>query len=701
ERTQRLVARQHVPEDPWAKAKIISRAEPTPPTEEKAAKPGRKPMEEERGWKDMRPGAPKRGTADQGDRGKWRDMRKGRAAPDQDESARVRRRKGERKHKLRPEDRLQITAVRKKAVKIGATITVSELAGATGIKSGEIIKKLLELGVMATINQPIEGSLAELIATEHNIEVEFESKDLEDMVREEDAAPEDLESRPPIVTVMGHVDHGKTSLLDRIRQSDLTNREAGGITQHIGAYFVKSKAGDIVFLDTPGHEAFTSLRARGADVTDLVILVVAADDGVMPQTVEAIDHAKAAGVPIMVAINKMDKPGADPQRIKTQLMEHGLLSEDLGGDTVYVPVSAKSGEGIPQLLEMIHLQSEMADMKATRHGMARGYVIESKMDRQRGPLATVLVQRGTLRVGDFFVAGTTFGRIRAMLNDKGKKVEEAPPSIPVEILGCNEPPEAGDVFVVMEDEKATRQIANVRANRKKETETQGKRRLHLEDFLKDMGEDEVGVLNLVVKADTQGSLEAIKSSLAKMGNERVKVDFVRAGVGGISETDVSLAATTDSIVIGFCVRPQAKAQELGHNEGVDIKLYTVIYDLINDVHDALEGLLQPVIREKIIGHFEVSKLFTPAKGVVVAGGQVTDGFLQRNNASIRVFRDNVLIHTGSLHTLRRFTEDVADVQQGFECGVRLAGFNDLKEGDLLEAFLKTEEAQTLDRAGRQ
>jgi translation initiation factor IF-2 len=461
---------------------------------------------------------------------------------------------------------------------------------------------------------------------------------------------------------------------------------------------VRSDSGDIVFLDTPGHEAFTAMRARGADVTDLVILVVAADDGLMPQTVEAIDHARAANVPIIVAANKIDRPNANVNRIKQQLMEHNLLAEEFGGDTVIVPVSAKTGEGVEQLLEMVHLQAELMELKSVSEGQARGYVIESKMDRQRGPVATVLVQRGTLHIGDDFVAGSTHGRVRAMFDDRGKSVDQVGPSMPAEVLGYNELPTAGDIFVVMEDEKVARQIAQVRTNRHRaEHAGPGRRHVTLEDFLQGLQSDEVRELNMVLKADTQGSLEALRGSLEKQGNAQVRVNIIRAGVGGITETDISLATTANAVVMGFNVRAQTKAEDLSRAEGVEIKRYTVIYDLINDVHAALEGMLKPIEREEIIGHCEVRRVFSTGKEIKIAGAYVNDGHFERNS-HVRLYRDDVLIHTGQIQTLRRFKDDVQSVQSGYECGVRIADFNELKEGDVLEAFITVEEAPRLERA---
>jgi len=455
-----------------------------------------------------------------------------------------------------------------------------------------------------------------------------------------------------------------------------------------------------VFLDTPGHEAFTSLRQRGANITDLVVLIVAADDGVMPQTVEAIDHAKAAEVPIMVAVNKIDRPGADIDKIKRQLMEHGLVPEEFGGETVIVPVSAKTGQGIPQLLELIHLQAEVLDVKAPIDGPGRGYVIEAKMDRQRGPVATVIVQRGTLRVGDHFVAGETFGRVRAMFDDLGQPLESATPSRPAEILGSNEVPTAGDAFVVVADEQSARDLSIQRADRRKELSAGESRHTQLETFLQQAaGGAEKRILRLVVKADTQGSLEAIRGSLLREGNELVGVDILRAGVGGITETDVTLAATSDAVVIGFAVRPEVKAADLARSEGVDIRLYNIIYELIDEVHASLQGLLRPVVREEVIGHCEVRQVFNLSREGQIAGAYVTDGRLERSGL-VRLFRDNVLVHTGAIGTLKRFKDDVSQVQSGYECGLRLANFNDVKQGDLIEAFVKVEEAAKLERAGQ-
>lgn len=588
---------------------------------------------------------------------------------------------------------------RKRKIRIGQQIIVSSLAGALGVKANEIIKKLMALGIMATMNEPVDGATAELIAAEFNIEVEADTTSLEDMAKEEAVDASQLRPRPPIVTIMGHVDHGKTSLLDYIRSTSVTAKESGGITQHIGAYHVKIDSGETVFLDTPGHEAFTTLRARGANITDLVVLVVAADDGVMPQTVEAIEHARAAEVPILVAINKIDREQADPEKIKRQLMEHELLAEEFGGETVLLPVSAQTGEGIPQLLEMIHLQAEMMELRATYEGRARGFVIESRMDRRKGPVATVIVQRGTLKVGDFFLVGATYGRVRAMFDDQGKSMEEATPSIPVEVLGYNELPQAGDDFVVMEDEKTARQLASDRQTKKQEAAGSERRRMHLEDFMQGVEEKDMTSLNLIVKADTQGSLEALRHALDKQGADNAMVEIIRGGVGGVTETDISLASTTNSVVVGFNVRADSKAQDLALAEGIEIKIYTVIYDLINEVRDALQGLLKPIIREEIIGHGEVRDVFSATKEGQIAGSFIKDGRLERNSL-VRLYRDDVLIHSGTIGSLRRFKDDVQQVAAGYECGLRISNCTDIRVGDLIEAYVTVEETQVLEESGR-
>jgi translation initiation factor IF-2 len=670
----------------------------TPATEE--ARDARRPRKRGEGTTEEAP-AP----------GRWRDVKRkskgNNYIADDDEWVKPRRggsrrRRGAPAPRVVSEEPKHTFNPRQKAIRIGENIRVADLAGAIGVKAPELLRKLVALGIMATVNDSVDSGTAELVASDYDVSLEVFTggPSLEELIKEEPIPEDQLVSRPPIVTIMGHVDHGKTTLLDTIRKSHITQGEAGGITQHIGAYYVKSESGDIVFLDTPGHEAFTSLRRRGANVTDLVVLIVAADDGVMPQTVEAIDHAKAAEVPILVAVNKMDRPNADPDKIKRQLMEHSLVPEEYGGETVMVPLSALSGEGVPQLLEMIHLQAELLELRTTLAGHARGHIIEAQMDRRRGPVATVLVQRGTLRVGDYFVAGNSYGRVRAMLNDRGEGMEAATPSMPCEILGFGELPTAGDLFAVMDDEHAAKEVATLRASQMRGSETQAPRLVSLEDFLQQSGPGEQQArLNIVLKADTQGSLEAIRSSLEKEGDERIRVEVIRAGVGGITETDVSLAATSNAVVIGFNVRPETKAGDLARDEGVDLKTYTIIYELVDDVHAALQGLLKPTVREEVIGHLEVRDVFSTTKDGRIAGGYVVDGRLERN-VPVRVYRDDVVIHTGMLNSLRRFKDDVSSVQSGFECGFRIANFNDLREGDHIEAFMRIEEAPKLQRAGR-
>lgn len=647
-------------------------------------------------------------TEEQPTKPAWRDMKREKKSSrggGEDEWIKPRRSKREknarRAHKTGGDEAKHTFNPRQKALRIGDNATISELAGLLGVKAADIMRKLMDLGIMGTINSSIDSSTAELIASEYDIQLQVESASVEYMVDAEQIPDADLEPRPPIITIMGHVDHGKTTLLDYIRSTRVASGEAGGITQHIGAYYVKSEAGDMVFLDTPGHEAFTALRQRGANVTDIVVLIVAADDGVMPQTREAIDHAKAAEVPIIVAINKIDRPNADVEKVRNELMQHSLVPEDLGGDTVVAPLSAATGEGVDNLLEMIHLQAEMLELKSTAKGKCRGHVIESQMDRRRGPVATVLVERGTLVVGDHFVAGNVSGRVRALQNDQGESITQATPSQPVEVLGYDDLPGAGDLFTVVEDEKSAKQVSEMRADVRKEEESVQKRRVHLEDFLQTAtgDQEEMLHLNLVLKADTQGSLEALKGSLEKEGNQNVEVQLIRAGVGGITETDVSLAATSNAVVIGFNVRPELKASDLARNEGIDLKTYTIIYELINDVHAALEGMLKPIVREEVMGHAEIRDVFSVTKEGRIGGGYLTEGKIDRENL-VRVYRDNVLIHSGNLNSLRRFKDDVGSVQSGQEFGFRVANFNDLRSGDVLEAVIRVEEKPTLERAGR-
>ncbi|MBR2627869.1 MAG: translation initiation factor IF-2, partial [Peptococcaceae bacterium] len=545
--------------------------------------------------------------------------------------------------------------------------------------------KLMAMGVMATINQELDVDTATIIAEEFGATVEVKVSKEEELFTDVEDNPEDLEHRPPVVTIMGHVDHGKTSLLDKIRSTHVTSTEAGGITQHIGAYQVETREQKITFLDTPGHEAFTAMRARGAQITDIAILVVAADDGVMPQTIEAIDHAKAAGVPIIVAINKVDKPEADPERIKQELTNYGLVPEEWGGDAIMVPVSAKKGIGIDDLLDMILLVAEMGELKANPNRNAKGKVIESKLDKGRGSVATLLVQTGTLHVGDFLIVGTTQGRIRAMFDYKGRSLKAAGPSVPVEILGLNEVPEAGDDFIAVDNEKLAKQVADKRQKEKHQQEIARNTKVSLEDLFAQIKEGEIKELNIILKADVQGSIEAIRQSLEKLGNAEVRVNIIRTAVGGIREADVMLAAASNALIIGFNVRPDAGARKLAEKEEIQINTYRVTYEAIEDVKAALSGMLSPDIKEVELGQAEVRSTFKVPKVGVVAGCYVTEGKITRH-ARVRVVRDGVVIHDGNLGSLKRFKDDVKEVATGYECGLGFERFNDIKEGDILEAY---------------
>jgi len=575
----------------------------------------------------------------------------------------------------------------KRVVRISEVVTVGELAKAMGVKAGEIIKKLMDSGMMATINQVLDVDTASLIAADFEYNVENVAFDAESMLEEDHDAPteENLQPRPPVVTIMGHVDHGKTSLLDAIRATNVTAQEAGGITQHIGAYSVDVHGKRVTFLDTPGHEAFTAMRARGAKVTDIVVLVVAADDGVMPQTVEAINHARAANVPILVAVNKIDKPEADLERMRQGLADYGLVAEDWGGDTICVPVSAKTKEGIPQLLEMLLLQADILELKSNPDKLARGTIVEAKLDRGRGPVATVLVQEGTLRGGDPFVCGGNYGRVRAMMDDKGRKVEAAGPSTPVEILGLQGVPDAGSSFVAVTDEATARQVAEHRRGKHREATLVKSAKVSLEDLYQQIQAGDVKELRVVIKADVQGSVEAISDALSRLSTDEVRLNVLHASVGGITESDVLLAAASNAIVIGFNVRPETKATEITEREGVEMRLYTVIYDALNEVRDAMEGLLEPTMREKTVGRAEVRQVFSIPSSGVVAGSFVTEGKITRN-AAVRLVRDHVVVYTGRVVSLRRFKEDAREVVAGYECGIGLENYQDAKAGDVLETF---------------
>jgi translation initiation factor IF-2 len=572
---------------------------------------------------------------------------------------------------------------------MGEAIAVSDLAQRMGVKGNEVIKKLWGLGMMGvTINQNIDLDTAGLIAQDFGYQIESTAFREEEVISTEAADnPEDLLPRAPVVTVMGHVDHGKTSLLDSIRKANVAGGEAGGITQHIGAYKVHTPGGDVVFLDTPGHEAFTAMRARGAKMTDIVVLVVAADDGPMPQTIEAINHARAAEVPIVVAINKVDKPGANPAQIRTQLMQHNLLSEEFGGDTIFVDVSAKTKQGIDKLLEMLALQAEVLELRANPNKAARGHVVEARLDRARGAISTILVEEGTLRVGDLVVSGEVSGKIRAMLGDKGQQITEAGPSTPVEVLGLDGVSEAGELFNVVTDEKAAKSLVEHRRDtrRKKEATVSTTGRVSLENILDKIREGEVKEVKLVLKADVQGSVEAIASALRALSTAAVGVNVIQSGVGGITESDVQLAKASAAVVIGFNVRPAGKSQSMAEQEGVDIKLYQVIYDAIDDVKKAMVGMLAPVSKEKALGKVEVRQVFNITKVGTIAGCFVTDGKVNRK-AQIRLVRDSVVVFTGKLASLKRFKEDASEVAQGYECGLSIEGYQDLKVGDVIEAF---------------
>ncbi|OAQ20488.1 translation initiation factor IF-2 [Thermosulfurimonas dismutans] len=575
---------------------------------------------------------------------------------------------------------------KKKKIKVHETIQVGELAKLMGVRAADLIKKFMELGTMVTINQSIDAETAAIVASEFGYEVEAATVEEEALLEYVPPSPEELKPRPPIVTVMGHVDHGKTTLLDAIRHTDVAAKEAGGITQHIGAYKVKLPDGrEITFIDTPGHEAFTSMRARGAQVTDIVILVVAADDGVMDQTREAIDHAKAAGVPIVVAINKIDKPEANPERVKSELAELGLVPEDWGGETLMVEISAKKRQGIEDLLELVLLQAEMLDLKAAPDRPARGRIIESRLDKGKGPVATVIIQEGTLREGDPFVAGMTYGRVRAMLDEYGRRLKEAPPATPVEILGFEEVPQAGDDFIVMPDETKARRVAEYRQRKAREAEAAKEARLSLEKVFEKLQEGEIKELKIVLKADVQGTLEALSDALRKLSTEEVRVTIIRSGIGAISESDVMLAAASEAIVIGFNVRPTSKAKEIAKQEKVDIRYYDVIYHALEEIKKALSGLLEPEYEERLLGVAEVRATFRVPKVGTVAGCYVKEGKIVRGG-NVRLLREGVVVYTGKIASLKRFKEDVREVAAGYECGVGLENFNDIKEGDMLEVY---------------
>ncbi len=597
------------------------------------------------------------------------------------------KRRQEERDKLK---KLQFEIAKKAPLKvlIPDEINVGELASRMKKTGAEVVRMLIKLGTMASISDVIDYDTAALVAMEMGCKVEKEVNITveERLINDHEDAPESLVSRAPVVVVMGHVDHGKTSLLDRIRETSVVSGEAGGITQHIGAYRIEVNGSPITFLDTPGHEAFTSMRARGAMVTDVAILVVAADDGIMPQTIESINHAKAAEIPIIVAINKMDKPTANPDRIKQQLTEYGLVSEEWGGDTIICPISAKTGDGIDKLLEMVTLTSEMRELKANPNRPAKGTVIEARLDKGRGPIITVLVQNGTLHQGDTVIAGTAVGHVRVMTNAKGERVEQAGPSVPVEISGMSEVPGAGDTFNAVDDERMARELVDQRKQQNKDAAIGTRKKVSLEDLFAQIQQGEIKDFNIIVKADVQGSAEAVKASLEKLSNEEVRVRVIHCGVGAIKESDVMLAATSGAVIVGFNVRPDNAARDYASRSNVDIRMYRVIYDCINEIESAMKGMLTPKFKEVIIGHAEVRQVIKISKIGTVCGSYVTDGKIQRNSY-VRVLRDNVVFFEGELSSLRRFKDDVKEVATNYECGISIDKYNDVKEGDIIEAFI--------------
>ena len=631
----------------------------------KARKPGRTREEEELRVRE--------------DAARWQDLR---AIP-------VQQRRDDRSKHVHHSTPGEVTKPRRKGFKLTPGMTVKEFAELIGQRPADIMRKLMDMGQMLTFNQTMNVDAAVIIAEENGIKIDVSMEKvgeelLDSVVQTEQEVQ--LEPRPAVVTIMGHVDHGKTSLLDAIRKTKVAEGEAGGITQHIGAYTVAVRGKQVTFLDTPGHEAFTAMRGRGAKITDIVILVVAADDGVMPQTIEAIHHAKAASVPIIVAINKIDKPGANSDRVKNALSEHGLISESWGGDTIMVEVSAKEKIGLDNLLEMILLQSEVLELKADPHRLAKGAVVEAKLERGRGPVATVLVQSGTLRVGDVFVVGIFSGKVRALITHTGSKVQEAGPSIPVEVAGLPGVPSAGDVFQVVKDERVAREIAEDRARKQRTADLSGSAKVTLDDLFAKIKEGSVKELALVIKSDVQGSAEALTAGVEKLATAAVKLRVIHSGVGGVTESDVLLAAASNAIVVGFNVRPEPKAGTLAEQQGVDIRLYTIIYDALAEIKAAMEGLLEPTLKERTLGRAEVRQVFTVSKAGVIAGSYVVDGTITRAAVGVRVIRDNVVVYEGKLGSLRRFKDDVREVQQGYECGISVENFNDIKAGDIVEAY---------------
>jgi translation initiation factor IF-2 len=673
--------------------KQTMRVEPAPtPVRRPPAAPGARPADAARPG-EAAPPAPADGDKPKTGRHKKRVVKKQDVLETRESEVRGRFQKKRRVLPGKETRKTEITVPKaiKRVIKISEVVTVADLSREMGVKAGEVIKKLMGMGMMATINQVLDADTATLIASEFDHQVENVAFDADSMLEVEHQAEEQestLLPRSPVVTIMGHVDHGKTSLLDAIRSTNVTAQEHGGITQHIGAYHVQVDGRSVTFLDTPGHEAFTAMRARGAKVTDIVVLVVAADDGVMPQTVEAINHARAAEVPIIVAVNKMDRPDANLEKVKKGLSEYGLAAEDWGGDTVFAPVSAKTHEGIPHLLEMLQLQADILELKANPEKLARGTIVEAKLDRGRGPVATVLVQEGTLRVGDAFVCGVFHGKVRAMIDDQGHKVDTAPPSFPVEILGLQGVPLAGDSFVALADEAKARQVAEFRHSKRRETELVKSSKISLDDLYNQIKAGDVKELRVVLKADVQGSVEAVSEALTRMSSGDVKLKVLHGSVGGITESDILLAAASNAIVIGFNVRPESKGAALAAKEGVDVRLYTIIYEVVADVRAAMEGLLEPTFREQVFGRVEIRQIFNIAGIGTIAGCHVSEGKIARGHL-VRLLRDQVVVHDGKLASLKRFKDDVREVSAGYECGLSLEGFQDLKQGDVIESYEKT------------
>lgn len=594
---------------------------------------------------------------------------------------------GSAHRKMKSDEPLEITKPRKKVIKLYEGTTIKEFADLIGIKSSAIMAKLIDMGMMVTINHPIDIDAAMLISDNYGLNVEVAAeKSLEEYIEEVAESQEDLKPRAPVVTVMGHVDHGKTSLLDAIRKTRVTEGEAGGITQHIGAYVVETGDKKVVFLDTPGHEAFTAMRARGAKVTDIVILVVAADDGIMPQTIEAINHAKAANVPIIVAINKIDKPGANPERIRQELTKYGLVPEEWGGQNIVAEVSAKQKTGLDHLIEMVLLQAEVLELKANPDKNAKGVILEAKLDKGRGPVATVLVQSGSLKIGDTFVCGTFSGRVRMLLSDKGKPLVLALPATPVEVIGFAGVPQAGDTFAVVDDEHIAKSIASSRMQKQRIAGLDKAKKVTLDELYSQIKNGVMRELNIIIKADVQGSVEAVSDALVRLGTDVVKVRIIHGGVGGITETDVMLASASNAIIIGFNVRPEPKGIAIAEKENVDIRLYNIIYDAVADIKAAMEGLLEPTIREQVTGRAEVREVFSVTKVGTIAGCHILDGVISRSNTGVRLIRDNVEVYKGKIASLRRFKDDVKEVQAGYECGIGIENYNDIKSGDIIEAF---------------